>query len=574
MEYPSKQRLYGKLAARWGNGLIHLQFMEKWTLPGWVVSLCVYGWFTVVLIWFVAECFVGCGVNPDGYYMALCCRDYANQPIAMLTFYGGWLAMHVFGDQIITLRLLGCFCVLVGVGVPCWDCYKHTGSVRWMIFIATCVMIAVRSQWRSYGWDLGPVMYEGILITLLTSLYNRITVGKVLGTGVFAALTILSRVPTAVVVVPICFVALWVATKGEPQRVVCYLRYACMGIVSFLFTFAACVMVMKGAPGAYLATWIPENIITGHGVNDLHLYLANARNDLRLVAGEIGVAKYAIVSLLVLCLFSRRSRYIPALLLTGYLLYRKLMLPNGVCVPRIAFSAAIILFPFLYNWKSRLLGGKTYLRIDQRKFWTILFFGLVWIIGSDRMILRISYYYVFPLLLVPLYPVRRGMIFWIMLLLTLPSFAYSVGERIKFIRNCKPVEDELPYHKNIFEDRTSDMNLIPCGRVLEHLVREGKSYTTFSKGRYEISYLYEKSKPFRFNEYHYYNMGDYTKALDDFTSTHDAIVMEDCEELYPVEKQISMMRERNFYITALPGSYIVFERIEPRQFLSVADTGK
>ena len=55
---------------------------------------------------------------------------------------------------------------------------------------------------------------------------------------------------------------------------------------------------------------------------------------------------------------------------------------------------AIILFPFLYNLKSRLLGEKSYIRVDMRKFFIILVFGLVLVIGSDRLILRVCYYFI------------------------------------------------------------------------------------------------------------------------------------------------------------------------------------
>lgn len=567
---------FGKIAARLRGGLIRIPFVGKWSAPQWLVSACVYGWFALVVVWFIGECFFGCGVNSDEYYMALCCREYANQPIAMLSFYVGWLATQFFGDQIITLRLLGYFSVLVGVGVPSWYCYRKTHSRRWVLFIVSCVLVTVRSQalLKWYGWDLGPIMFEGILITLVISLYDRLTLRRVAGIGAMAALTILARVPTAVVVVPVCFAALWCATRNIRDRGHCYLRYTVVGVLSFLSIFLLSVTIMKGSPAAYVESWQAENIITGHGVKDAPMICGYMKWDALIVFCEIWVAKYALAGIVLLCLFSRRCRYVPALIFLGYLFYRKLMLPNCMCVPGLAFSVIVILFPFMYNLKSRALGENSHLAIDMRKFWTIIVFGLVVVIGSDRMILRIGYYYMFPLLLVPMYPVRRGMIFWAMLFLTLPSFVFSVNYMIRNRATYRSMGEELPFHKYILEGHNSDLYITPCGQVMDFMNHEGTRVTTFSDYRYEILYLYGKGIPYRLNTFHFYTDEDFASALDDFTSTHDAIVMEDCEELYPVEKQISMMRERNFYITALPGSYIVFERIEPRQFLSVADTGK
>ncbi len=565
--------IFGRIAARLRGGLIRIPFVGKWNAPQWLVSACVYGWFALVVVWFVGECFFGCGVNSDEYYMALCCREYANQPIAMLTFYVGWLATQLFGDQIITLRLLGYFSVLVGVGVPAWYCYRKTHSLRWVLFIVSCVLVTVRSQWllKWYGWDLGPIMLEGILITLVISLYDRLTLRRVAGIGAMAALTILARVPTAVVVVPVCFAALWCATKDVPERGRCYMRYAGVGVLSFLSIFMLCVWVMKGSPAAYVESWQSENIINGHGVQDFPMFLAYLKWDAHIELCGIWVSKYALAGIVLLCLFSRRCRYVPALIFLGYLFYRKLMLPNGMCVPGLTFSLIVILFPFMYNLKSRVLGENSHLAIDMRKFWTIIVFGLVLVIGSDRMIQRIGYYYMFPLLLVPIYPVRCGMIFWTMLFFTLPSLVFSVNYRITNRATYRSMEEEMPSHKYILEDHNLDLYISPCGQVIDFMNHEGTRVTTFSDGRYEILYLYGKGTPYRFNLWHLYTEEEYTSALDDFTSRQDAIVVEYHDDPLSRKKRKCMMRERNFYNTAVPGKYVVYEHIEPQRFLSVAE---
>ncbi len=570
-------QLYDKFCTRARNGLIRIPFMEKWSVPDWLVGVCVYSWFVMVVIWFIANCFFGLGTFNDECYMALCCRDYAEQPMAMLTFFGGWLAIHLFGDQIITLRLLMCFSLFIGIGVPCWYCYRRTGSLRWGLFTASCVLVYVlSSQYKFYGWDYGPIMYAGPLITLIVSLYDRITVTKVIGVGSFAALTILARVPAAIIVVPLCFISLWFATKGIPRRGYSYWRYAGIGFLSFIAVALICVTVMKGSPAAYIESWRSENIITGHGLREAYnLYYGIAKYDVNLIICMAWVEKYALASIVVLLFFSRRSRFLPALILLSYLFYRKLMIPNCMNVPRATFDLMIILFPFIYNLKSKLLGERSRIEVDFRKFWTIIAFVLVMAVGSDRILLRINYYYMLPLLLVALYPVRRGIIFWAMLFIIMPNFIFAVDERMKEISCYRPMKDVLPYHNYIYDEKNAAVNFFPLRPVTDVMKQEGKRIVSFGEGRYTPSYLYEDGKPYRINAFHLYYMDEMARRLDDFLSCHDCAVVRNWGGMiYTREDMRRMMRERDFYITAVVGEYVVFERIEPLRFQSVTDAEK
>lgn len=546
--------------------------MEKLTVPDWFVSVCVYGFFVMSVVWFIVDCFFEISICNDEGYMAFCCRDYARQPMAMLTFYGGWLAIHWFGNQIIILRLLMCFCLCVGVGVPCWYCYRRTGSLRWTLFIASCVVVYVlNSPFKLYGWDFGPLLYAGPLITLLVSLYDRITFSKVIGIGCLTTLTILARIPSAIIVVPVCFLSLWGATKGMNRRGLNFRRYAGIGLISFLSMFVICVMVMKGSLISYFESWRPENIINGHGLRDIGAkYYDIAKYDLYLIFSLSWISKYAFASIFVLAFFSRRSRYLPALILLCYLFYRKLMIPNCMSVPRVVLDLIIILFPFLYNYKSRLLGENTFLPIDNRKLWTIIIFVLALSIGSDRIILRANFYYMLPLLLVPLCLVRRGMIFWILLFLILPSFVFSLGDRLKNIHNYKPMENIFPHHNHIYDLKNASVNIYALRPVIEEIKREGKRYAFFGEERFIGSYLYEDDIPYRLNIYHVDYKDEMTSAMDDFLSQHDCIVVRDWGGIAYTRKEMrQMMEERNFYVTANPGDYVVFERLQPEEFLSI-----
>ena len=547
--------------------------MEKWSVPDWLVGVCIYSWFGMVVIWFIANCFFGLSTCNDEGYMALCCKNYAEQPMAILTFYAGWLAMRLFGDQIITLRLLMCFCLFVGAGVPCWYCYHRTRSMRWTLFTASCVVVYVLNfPFKLYGWDFGPVMYAGSLITLLVSLYDRPSTFKVIGIGVLAALTVLARMPSVIIVVPICFSVLWVATKDLSERKRRFWQCAGMGVTSFFLTFIICIAVIKGSFAAYFDIWRPENIINGHALRDIaSKYYDIAKDDLDLIFSFVWVSKYAFVAIVALLFFSRRSRFIPAVIFLGYLFYRKLMLPNFMSIPRGVLDLIIILYPCIYNYKSRILCENSHVNVDYRKFWTIIIFVLALSIGSDRIILRANYYYMLPSLLVPIYPVRRGIIFWTLLFLILPNFVFSVGDRIKNIRNYRPMEEILPHHNHIYDLKNAAVKFQPLRPVIEKIKLEGIRIVSFGEERFMSSYLYESDGSYRLNIFHLDYKNELSEILDDFVTQYDCLVVRDCNGIAYTRQEIKqMMRERSFFITAKPGDYMVFERIQPKEFISVA----
>ena len=569
------EKIFTNINERLSNGIIRIPFAEKWSVPQWLVSLCIYGWFALVVVWFVADCFFGQVINTDECYMALCCRDYAQQPIAMLTFYLGWLAIQVFGDQGITLRLLMCLCVFVGVGVPCWYCHRRTGSIRWPLFIFTCILIAVRSQYyKFYGWDLGPIIFAGPLITFIISLYDGLTVKRVVYVGIFAALMILSRVPSGIIVVPVCFVSLWVATKGQKDRNKAYWNNLGIGLVSFTLTAMAVIYLMKGSVSSYIMSWRPENIITGHGVREaMDFYLKFLKEDFNLIYSEGWIAKYALFSIFLLLLFSRNSRLLPGAVLLVLLSYQQLVHHGLINVPHVIFDLAIILLPILYNLKSLLIGSRERLEIDSRKYWTMILFVFVMVIGSDRLLRRVDLFYMLPIFLVSAYPVRRGIIFWILLFLTFPGWVFSTGYRIQRTAICSPLENVLPRHKYVYDEVAATMYVSPLEPVTDLFKREGKRVCTFSQGRYAPSYLYYDGLPYRLNVFHFYYNKDFIDALDDFAENNDAMILYSKElPLYSQDELPGMMRERGFYLTGRPGEFLVYERIRPRDFITIRDT--
>lgn len=114
---------------------MRLPLLWRVSVPGALVRGAVWAFLAAALVWTVGCKFYGVVANKDECYMALCCRGWGEQPVAMLSFFTGWIAMRVFGDQVITLRLLAMACYLVAILMPVWYFYHRTGNRLWSVYL-------------------------------------------------------------------------------------------------------------------------------------------------------------------------------------------------------------------------------------------------------------------------------------------------------------------------------------------------------------------------------------------------------------------------------------------------------
>ena len=73
--------------------------------------------FAVEVLVFVTSSFFDHIIDHDEAYQALNCRFYGDSPMAMLTFAIGHGWTSVFGDTLLSLRLLARLCYLVAGGL-------------------------------------------------------------------------------------------------------------------------------------------------------------------------------------------------------------------------------------------------------------------------------------------------------------------------------------------------------------------------------------------------------------------------------------------------------------------------
>ena len=192
-------------------GLMTPAFL-RWPLPHRIVRTGVWVMFLVAFVWFVGCSFFGKVLNQDECYMYLCCRYYADQPIAMLAFYVGWEWMRLFGDQVISLRLLGVVSYILAALFPVYYFYRRTHNFTWAVFLFTVLLVVIESgRIMFYGWDSGAYVYESALLTVCMFYVDKPSLSKCILTAVILVLMILARIPAAVLGIP---VTLWVISCG------------------------------------------------------------------------------------------------------------------------------------------------------------------------------------------------------------------------------------------------------------------------------------------------------------------------------------------------------------------------
>ena len=505
-----------------------LSFVGNLHLPRRVVDVALILFLAATLVWIIGFRFFGLVFNDDECYMGLSCRYYRQQPIAMLSFYIGRIALNVFGDQVITLRLLAAVCYLGAMLLPSWYFYHRTGNWRWTVFItAVGLIIATSLKISYYGWDSGAIFFTSVLLTLLTAYIHAPSKWKAMAVGAGLAALILARVPSSAIALPAMLYGISTGCRRHGymwRTTVVELAYVA---AAFIVTALLLVMLMTGGITEYIACWTPENIITGHNVRDfMHGFLPWLKWDAMYITNIYWIRKYYFLSLLLLVPLLPCSRLLPGVVFTLCLSYRAVACEKVLETDYYFIGLTILLYPFVHNILNRYRAeGRSLPRIDIPMTVLVVLFALLPAIGSDRMLMRVSYFYSYPLLMINLYRWRNGMLLWCMLLMAVPALSFGISRCIDRWRTMEPMEHVVPYHSMIMEHVSFSDYISPLGGVVERLRHEGKRYSAFGEFRYGPMYLYDNREPFMLNSFHYYYKDDTRRLLGCYTDSLDAIIV-------------------------------------------------
>lgn len=200
----------------------------------------------------------------DETYQAYCCAHYGRAYLGMLSFYVGNIWMRLFGETLISLRVLMTICYIASAAIGCAYVRRRgfsTLKTSLVFFLGTFGLVI--SYLPLYGWDAGAYPYTalGMVSALLYLEQPRRRYAAAIGAS--AALMALSRIPLAVYF-PVGLAAICLASRG-PER----LKDAAAAVVAFLLVALALTTAMAGSPAAYLVAFKPENTVAAHSVDDI-----------------------------------------------------------------------------------------------------------------------------------------------------------------------------------------------------------------------------------------------------------------------------------------------------------------
>lgn len=457
----------------------------------------------------------------DEAYQMLATLDYQHSPLAPLAYFNGHLWMLLFGDNVLSLRILNLLCHAVAIAIGCFIFFRHTGNRT--ISAALFMMLCSGSQvWAMhiYNWDTGCYPFAMLCLAAAMTYWRKPSVKHLAFLGLMSAGFTLSRLPSGVIIPALC-VMIGCRLKSQP-------KHAVAGIVVYLATLVTAsllllLLIFGGCPGIEEA-FRPENIITGHGLSDVSRYIERVRVITPTLIIQSAVAVMWIIYAWVM-LYLRRHRIfwlsLMAISLLATICFFYWLLPTRT-------SYGLMFLPLIGAWLYPMLSK---LRVSGRfgkptaEGWILLIFCIAPIIGSDGFQERFMLLPVLPVVLTFCYPQLRKYIRWFICF----SFFTAVGmigvKEAYYITSGLSKANNIPRLNYILVDEQSASELHEQTLVIDSLRTAGKRIATDGMMHYESSLFHDIPLLRGLHEFH---IGDYDKEIPEISRNikgYDALLI-------------------------------------------------
>ena len=247
---------------------------------------------------------MGAPSNGDEGYMNLCIRDYRNSPLAMLTFYTGHLWTSLFGDDFLTIRRLGYVMGNIAILIGCVYFFQRTRNLlqAMLLFALGCAVMSLE-RFLIYNWDVAAYPYYALLAVFLIDEIRSPRIWKVCGAGMAVTLLFLSRIQL-VVLVPVFAVVLAIVFREVRGRC---MKHLVAYLLSVSVTLVLLAWRMWGSVGAYFSAFSSDNIITGHGADDIRKIYYGFRSIFARNISTFSLSLFTITVAIVLCIRNKIS---------------------------------------------------------------------------------------------------------------------------------------------------------------------------------------------------------------------------------------------------------------------------
>lgn len=495
------------------------------------LSWCLIG-LTVGVIFYGLNCYT---LMIDEAYMALCCKDYANSPLAMMIFFIGDKWMLLWGDSFISLRILCRLCILVSIIIGGIYLWKQTGNL--LLVASTCLLSALTANLADhsiYNWDTGAYPVEALGALVLMMYAQKPGIKNAILLGMSWGLMTVFRLPL-MAFGGVAFIAIY-AVHRSLNFTVC--KHLCTAFISMVSSWLVCIAVMTGSVTSYIESFCTENIITGHSINFLQPYIDQF---VWYFPRQVFFGMPALIAMLVAMIYSYKgtlsfkSLFIIELVLlviafaftVSYLTYSAMLL-SGIGLPVLLILAA---WPVV----AKYTGIET---IERNRFtyqlklqlWLLVLVMLLMGLGSDTAFQRWSILFLLPMVVGVIWPAvdtqsKRMIVYAFSILL--PFLIVLVPIKYKMV--CSDAEEFVGCSSSVLHGTiiptAEQERYIEIKETVDSVKSQNLTYTFAGlKSRYIYSFEYE-TKASILAPLHYYHWEDGNEAMiDRFAPKTDVII--------------------------------------------------
>ena len=192
--------------------------------------------FMLSLAWCFWYYTIGATWWQDETYQTLICRHYLHSPVTVLSAWTGNVWMRLFGDNLLSMRILSGLCYLLSTAITTGYFWRVCRNWRWTLLLAIVMIFTFRVHGiRFYGWDAGTIPFTAALSVTAFSCVSSPKIWKIIIGGVLCALVGLGRMPSLALALPMLLLVVaagWGKARAKPWRQVrsgyrCALRPVC-----------------------------------------------------------------------------------------------------------------------------------------------------------------------------------------------------------------------------------------------------------------------------------------------------------------------------------------------------------
>lgn len=448
----------------------------------------------------------------DEVWQAVSVKYYRHSPLAMGSFWLGHVWCGLVGYNLFNLALLSRIAMAIAIGSATVYLYARTRNslLAGFVFMTTC-LIATLDAMNLFNWDSMNYMTACWAAIALLEYLRKPTTLRACIAGILFGLCIIMRLPM-LFSLPILTVAVIYAKKIIKSSAAAIVRDILLSAGAALLTWIIAGALMAGSLSGYIDAFNPDNIISGHGLNNIprYIYRFNQYFPSVLISWTLIPICY---------LFSvwigdsdkiRPAKIIAAIITTillGWAIIRNEIVNgvSGMCLFSIGLPLVIILcilIPFRHRTEipadirySGLLLVALYLSIG---------------IGSDTIFQRWSSLFAIPLsmgLIWNYLPAKQKKIITYCIILIAISFSVICAYRLRVFQSTYSApENVTEFCKNRLMDSELKENYDIAYSINDRIAKEGKVLVNWDLLRYFMMEQFESTPLFTTQIFHFGNI--------------------------------------------------------------------